>query len=394
MFGRGFELFKLFGFSVKLDFSWFIIAVLVTWSLAVGFFPAYYPGLPTGVYWWMGLVGAVGLFASIVIHEFAHSLVARSKGLPMKGITLFVFGGVAEMDEEPSSPGVEFLMAIAGPVASVIIAAASYALMLGGRPVGWPTPVLGVLWYLAWINTLLVAFNLLPAFPLDGGRVFRSFLWRIKGNLKWATRITSRIGAGFGVALILLGVVSFIGGNFVGGMWWALLGMFLRSAAHASYHQMMVRRVLEGEPIRRFVQSPAHTVSPSISIKELVEDHIYKRHFKMFPVADDSGELLGCVTTREVTQVPRGEWAQRKVQDVVKPCAAENTIPSDADAMAALRKMGRNGASRLMVVDNGRLEGVISLKDMMRLISVKLEIEEGSNGSPSREQVEQIAQSH
>ncbi len=376
MFGKGFELFKLFGFSVRIDASWILIAILVVWSLASGFFPQFYPGLSNTAYWWMGLLGALGLFASIVFHEFAHSWVARRRGMDMRGITLFIFGGVAEMDDEPPSPGTEFLMALAGPLASILIAAASFGVWQLSDRVNWPSPVGGVFWYLALINTVLVAFNLVPAFPLDGGRVLRSILWRLLGSLRKATRITSAIGSGFGLLLIVLGVLAFISGNFIGGMWWFLLGMFLRSAAAMSYQQVLVRRVLEGEPIRRFVQPDVRTVPPSASIGQLVEDYIYRHHFKMFPVVSD-GRLVGCVKTQRVKEVPRNEWSEREVSDIAEPCSEQNTIDPDADALAALTKMRRDGNSRLMVVRDSQLEGIISLRDMARLISLKLDLEEG-----------------
>ena len=199
---RKIELFSLSGFKVSLDPSWFILAVLITWSLATSYFPFSYENLSKQTYWLMGVAGALGLFVSIVLHEFAHSWVARRNGLPMKGITLFIFGGVAEMTEEPPSPEVEFRVAVAGPIASIVISVACFAMTLAGRQVPLPVPVTGVLAYLALINLVLVAFNAVPAFPLDGGRVLRSVLWRWKEDLRWATRITSRIGGGFGLLLI------------------------------------------------------------------------------------------------------------------------------------------------------------------------------------------------
>jgi Zn-dependent protease/CBS domain-containing protein len=389
MYGRGVELFKLFGFSVRIDWSWLIIAVLVTWSLAVGYFPAYYPDLSVTTYWWMGVIGAVGLFASIVVHEFAHSLVARRKGVPMKGITLFVFGGVAEMQEEPPNPGAEFFLAIAGPIASVLIAVAAFGVASAGRAAAWPVQVTGIFGYLAWINTILVIFNMVPAFPLDGGRILRSLLWKTTGSLRKATRITSYTGIAFGLVLIGLGIFSFIAGAFVIGIWWVLLGLFLQSAARMSYAQMMMRRVLEGEPIGRFVQRPAHTVPASISVQELVDEHVFRHHFKMFPVTDE-GHLLGCVTTRDISRVPRDQWSQRQVQEITEPCAEQNSIPLDADAMEALKKMHRHSVSRLLVMDNGHLEGIVSLKDLMRLISLKLELEGESGDALSEREAERL----
>ena len=376
MFGRSFEVFKLSGFSVRVDMSWFLILVLIVWSLAAGFFPLYYPDLSASTYWWMGLLGALGLFASIVLHEFSHSWVARRRGMNMRSITLFVFGGVAQMDDEPPSPGDEFWMAIAGPVASVMIAAASFGMwFLSGR-VDAPVPVGAVFWYLGFINTVLVVFNLVPAFPLDGGRVLRSLLWQTMGSLRRATRISSFIGSAFGLLLIALGVVQFIGGNFIGGMWWFLLGMFLRTAASSSYEHVLIRRALQGEPIQRFVQPEVRTVSPSTSVQQFVDDYIYRYHFKLFPVVSD-GQLVGCVKTARVKELPRSEWAAHQVQEIAEPCSEQNTIEPFADALTALSKMQRVGNSRLMVVDEGHLEGIISLRDMMHLISVKLDLEQG-----------------
>jgi CBS domain-containing protein len=226
------------------------------------------------------------------------------------------------------------------------------------------------------INGILAVFNLLPAFPLDGGRVLRSILWGLKKNLRWATYVSSRIGSGFGILLIVLGVIQVFRGNFVGGMWWFLIGMFLQGAAKASYQQLLTRRALEGEPVRRFMKTDAVTVSPSISLDELVEDYIYKYHFKMFPVVEDHDRLLGCITTKQVKEIPREEWSRRTVGDVASQCTPENTIEPQADAMKALSIMKQTGNSRLMVVEGGRLVGIIALKDLLELLSLKVELEQ------------------
>lgn len=376
MFTKRFKLFNLLGFPIFVDLSWFVIVLLITWSLATNLFPHFYEGLPVATYWWMGLAGAIGLFVSILAHELGHAVVARQFDVPMRGITLFIFGGVAEMTKEPPSAKAEFFVAIAGPIVSVVIAVACYAAGAYGEA-GLAAPIAGVLWYLGMINGVVVAFNMIPAFPLDGGRVLRSILWQVKGSLRWATRITSGIGSGFGLLLILMGVISFIGGNFIGGMWQFLIGIFLRGAAQMSYQQVLIRHALEGEPVERFMHSDVITVPPAITVHQLVEDYVYRHHHKMFPVTDD-GRLVGCVTTREVQQVPRGEWNQRTVGEIAKPCADENTIHRNADAMQALSNMSRNGASRLMVVENGHLEGILSLKDLLKFISLKVELEEGN----------------
>ncbi|REK10757.1 MAG: CBS domain-containing protein [Planctomycetota bacterium] len=374
MFGKSIELFKLFGFSVKIDLSWVVIAVLITWTLANGFFPQAFPDQTPATYWAMGVAGMLGLFVSIVLHELSHSLVARRHGMQMKGITLFIFGGVAEMTDEPPSPKAEFQMAIAGPIASVVIAAVCFAVYRTGDALAWPVPVVGVFGELALINAVLVAFNLVPAFPLDGGRVLRAALWHLQGNIRRATRITSQIGAGFGIFLIILGVISFISGNFIGGMWYFLIGMFLRGAAQMSYQQLIVRRALEGEPVSRFMKTDPVTVPPELPLAQLVDQYVYHHHFKMYPVVDH-GRLLGCVTTRHVRDVPRDEWTTRTVGDIVDACSEANTMPPTLDAMEALTRMNQNQASRAMVVENGTLVGVISLKDMMQFLSTKIELE-------------------
>ncbi|MBI5117513.1 site-2 protease family protein [Candidatus Poribacteria bacterium] len=375
MFGRRITLFKLFGFSVRIDISWIVIAILITWSLASGFFPTRYKGLHPTVYWLMGAVGAVGLFASIVFHEMCHSLVARGYGLPMKGITLFIFGGVAEMDEEPPSARAEFMMAVAGPASSVVLSLVFYGIHLIGRGAEWNMAVSGVIRYLGLINGVLALFNLIPAFPLDGGRILRAALWSWKDNIRWATRTASQIGSGFGVFLIVMGAANVLRGDFVGGMWWFLIGMFLRGAANMSYQQLVTRQALEGEPISRFMEPNPITVSPLISVEDLVENYIYKYHFKMFPVVDGD-RLVGCVSTRQVKEIPRAEWAQRTVNELIHECSPENTVRPDIDSTKALAAMSKSGVSRLMVVEGDRLVGIIALKDMLRFLSLKVELEE------------------
>ncbi|MFW6147462.1 MAG: site-2 protease family protein [Thermodesulfobacteriota bacterium] len=376
MFGKRITLFKLLGFEVGIDWSWIIIAILIAWSLSTGLFPMYYENLSTQMYWIMGIVGALGLFLSIIIHEFSHSLVARKYGMPVKGITLFIFGGVAQMEEEPTSPRAEFMMAIVGPISSFAIGLIFYGIYLSGKQGGLPEPVNGVVGYLALINVILAGFNILPAFPLDGGRVLRSILWGVKKNLRWATRVSSWIGSGFGILLIVLGVFNVLRGNFIGGMWWFLIGMFLNGAAKSTYQQLITRKALEGEPVRKLMKTDPVTVPASLSLKELVEDYIYRHHHKMFPVTEDSDKLAGCITTKQLKDVPKEQWDQTRVQDMVVQCSPENTIESKEDAMKALSRMRSSSSSRLMVVEGGRLVGIISLKDMLEHLSLKTELEQ------------------
>lgn len=371
MNGRSFEVFRLFSFPVRIDPSWFIILLLVTWTLATGWFPAQFEGYSTAAYWAMGLIGALALFASLVVHELAHSLMATSFDMPMEGITLFLFGGVAQMSDEPPDPRAEFWVAVAGPAASVAISIGCWGLTL---ITAWPDPAVAVLRYVAVVNVVLVVFNAVPAFPLDGGRVLRSALWAWTDDLRWATRVASRAGSFFGAFLIVLGVLQLVGGNVIGGIWLGILGLFLRSAATSSYQQLQVRRMLEGEPVRRFMSEDVVSVEPHLTLRELVEGHIYRYHFKLYPVLED-GELRGTISTREVKEVDRSEWDSTTVADILEPASEAGTIGPEDDAMKALEKMRDQGVSRLLVVEDGRLIGILALKDLMELFEIKAELE-------------------
>ncbi len=376
MFGKRLKLFRLLGFEVRVDLSWLVLALLVTWSLADGLFPNYYKGLARATYWWMGVIGAVLFFFSILFHEFCHSLVARRFGLPMRGITLFIFGGVAEMDDEPPSPKAEFFMAIAGPISSVVLGAVFYGAAWLATTSEAAIAAEGVLTYLAAINGVLAAFNLLPAFPLDGGRILRAALWQWKKNLRKATRTASRIGSGFGIAMMFVGVINFLYGRFIGGLWQFMIGMFLRSAAEMSYRQVLLRTKLEGETVKRFMNPRPVTAPPSITIKELVEQYFNQYHYKMFPVIE--GEtLLGFITTRQIKAIPREDWGQRTVAESIEGVSAGNAVNPGTSVLEALSIMGRTGNSRLLVVDGDHLAGIITLKDIMGYLAAQMELEEG-----------------
>lgn len=382
MFGKGITLFRLLGFEVRLDFTWILLALLVAWTLVAGLFPANYPGLSPKSYLWMGVVGTFGIFFSLIFHEFAHSLVARRDGLPVTGITLFLFGGVAEMSEEPKNPMQELRMAIAGPAASVVLAMAMFLLYAGALSVALPVQVSGVLLYLTWINVVLAVFNMIPAFPLDGGRVLRAVLWRWKGRLRWATRVATRIGSGFGIALVLLGVLSVLTGNLVAGMWWFLIGLFIRGAAAASYTQTVARQALQGIPVRRVMKTNPITVPPDLPLDELVEGYFYRHYYKLFPVVTRDGVVVGCVTSRQVKDLPREEWAHRTVRDIMIHCRPDNTVSPEADAVSVLGTMHRGGNSRLLVATDGHLEGIVTLKDMLSFLSMKIELEDEGDEAP------------
>jgi Zn-dependent protease/CBS domain-containing protein len=376
MFRTRWRLFRLAGIPINVDASWLIILALITWTLA-GFFRGEVPGLETSDYWLMGLVAALVFFTCIVLHELGHSLVARRLGIPLRGITLFLFGGVAELEGEPTSAGREFAMAIAGPVVSVVLAVVFLVLAHTGAPAGWDPRVLAILEYLGRINGLVLAFNLIPAFPLDGGRVFRSILWGITGNIRRATHWAALLGQAFSWVLIGVGVLFFFWGDVVGGIWFGLIGLFLNNAAQSSYRQLLTRQALEGEPVRRFMNPDPVVVPPSLDLRHWVEDYVYRYHHKMFPVAS-AGHLEGIVRTAALGRFPREEWELHTVAEV-EDNARSLSVPPDADALQALERMHRTGSSRLLVTDGDQLLGIVSLKDLLRFLELKLELE-GANG--------------
>jgi Zn-dependent protease len=237
MFGKRLHLCTLFGFDINIDISWTVIAFLIVWSLVTGF-PQYYPGYAVYIYWAMGIAGAAGFFFSIVFHEFFHSLVARRFNLQMKGITLFLFGGVAEIgDETPLSPRAEFFMAAAGPLSSAGLGLMFWGLENAGAALAWPAAAVGVFTYLRIVNVVLALFNMVPAFPMDGGRILRAILWKYR-NIEWATRISSEIGNGFGWLLIIVGMFTLLRGMVLVGVWYMLVGLFIRGIARLAYRQV------------------------------------------------------------------------------------------------------------------------------------------------------------
>jgi Zn-dependent protease/CBS domain-containing protein len=394
MFGTRWRLFRLFGIPIRIDLSWLVILALITWTVAGAFakppefLAQFYPegglGLSEGGYLIMGLVAALLFFLCILLHEMGHALVARSVGMPIRGITLFLFGGVAELGDEPPSAGSEFAMAIAGPLVSVVLAVACGVLASVGARAGWPPVAVVVLAYLAFINGAVLVLNLLPAFPLDGGRVLRSILWGATGSVRRATRWASFLGQAFAWLLIAWGVVQFFFGNVLGGIWSGLIGLFLNSAARGSYQQVLIRQALEGEPVRRFMNTEPIVVPPDLDLRGWVEDYVYRYHRKAFPVGSD-GRLEGYVTTQVLSHFPRSEWAAHTVGEVMERDLGPLTIVPDADAMQALGQMQRTGVSRLLVVEGGRLVGIISLKDLLRFLHLKLELEqhEGAGRRPA-----------
>lgn len=368
------RLFRLFGIPFYLDLSWIIILLLLSWTLA-NEFSTKVPGLERGNYWAMGFITALTFFVCIVLHEMGHALVARAYGMPVQGITLFLFGGVAELGGEPPSAGKEFLMAVAGPLVSLVLVLLLGGLALLGMMTGLDQALVTVLTTLASINFFVMVLNLVPAFPLDGGRVLRSILWAVTGRLRRATRVASWMGQAFAWLLIGLGLLSIFAGDWIGGLWLGLIGLFLNNAAKMGYQDVLIRQALQGEPIRRFMNPEPIVVPPSLDLRQWVEDFVYRYHRKSFPVASN-GHLEGFVTTRDLNRIPRTEWDQHTVAEVMHPDIQAVSISADADALEALRKMQQSTSSRLLVTEGDRLVGIVSLKDLLRFLQFKLGLEE------------------
>ncbi|NIR58844.1 MAG: CBS domain-containing protein [Gammaproteobacteria bacterium] len=372
MFGKRITLFHILGFAVRLDASWILIAVLLTWSLGQGLFPYYYPDLSAPTHWVMGVAGALGLFVSIIAHELSHSVVARRFGLPITGITLFIFGGVAEMQEEPPNARSELYMAAAGPLASVVIGLLCYGLYATGTSLAWPVTVAGVTGYLAFINIVLAVFNMVPAFPLDGGRVARAALWGWRGDIDWATRIVSRLGSGFGFLLMALGAYQVLLGNLIGGMWWVLIGLFLNGAARGGYEQVKIRRQLEGQRVGRFVSPQPRTVPPDITVETLTERYGLGSEEGPLPVMGEGARLLGCIGPQAVRSLSSADRARRRVEELVEPCGSDQVVSPDTPALRAFSLMQRHRRPRLLVVEDDRLVGEIRLRALLDYLSLQL----------------------
>ena len=371
MFGTRWRLFRLLGIPISLDASWLIILALLTWTL-IDLFREAVPDLPVATYWVMGLGAALAFFTCIVLHELGHALVAKAVGIPIRGITLFLFGGVAEMEDEPPSASSEFLMAVAGPAVSAVLTAVFW---LASGLVEVPAVVLP-LRYLAGINLAVLIFNLVPAFPLDGGRVLRSILWGALRNLRRATYWAALSGQAFAWLLIGLGIMHFFAGYVFHGIWLGLIGLFLHNAARGSYQQILIRQALRGERVSRFMNRKPIVVPPGLDLRTWVEDYVYRFHRKMFPVASN-GHVEGVIGTQALAKYPRQEWAKHTVAEAMRQDVDLLSIAPDADALEALGKMQRTGSSRLLVIDGHQLVGIVSLKDLLRFLDLKLELEGG-----------------
>jgi len=361
---------KIFGIPIKLHTSWFLVAALVTWSLAGSYFPQEYPGWVTMTYWAVGAVTAVLFFASVLLHELGHSVVALREKVPVRNITLFIFGGVAQIGSEPRTAGAEFRIAIAGPLVSLALAGLSGLLSLGAAGVA---PLAASAAYLARINLMLAAFNLIPGFPLDGGRVLRAVLWGLGGSLRTATWWASRVGRGVAYLFILLGVGQMFLGGFLNGLWIAFIGWFLKDAAESGYQQVVLKDMLAGVTVRDVMARQCVTVPSDLRLDRLVADHVLSEGHRCFFVADN-GEVKGLITLNHIRAVPRDRRDKLTVGQVMAPVDALLRTDFDEDILALLQRMDEAGVNQVPVLDNGHLLGMITRGNLLHYMQLRSEL--------------------
>lgn len=359
------------GIDVGIHYSWVLIFLIVAWTLAIGLFPEQVPGLGAGTYWVMGFAASLLLFVSVLIHELAHSFVAKARGLRVSSITLFIFGGVSNISSEPTSARDELLISIVGPLSSIVLGVVFWGIWLGVGVRGGPIDA--VLLYLAAINILLAVFNLVPGFPLDGGRVLRAVVWWITNSFHTATRIA--VGAGHTVAFVFIlgGLFLAFSGAFLSGIWLILIGWFLNSAAEASGRQSQEMEWFRGVKVRQVMNPRPLTVEPSLPLSAVVHDYILQRAVRALPVVEDD-RLVGMVTLNEIRQVPREQWEEIPVSLVMTRLRDLQTVEPESELMTALRILAEHDVNQLPVVDDSQLVGLLSRSNMIRFLQIREEL--------------------
>lgn len=363
---------RMFGIPVGLDYSWFLVFILFTWMLAVGYFPLKYSDWPPYLYWTTGAATTLLLFVSVLLHEFGHSLMARHFRLKVRSITLFIFGGVSEIATEPPSAKVEFWVALAGPLVSFALAGLFYVL----EPLaGGVEPALAVLRYLALLNFVLAVFNLVPGFPLDGGRVLRALVWARTKDLRRATVTAGNVGRFFGFFFIMIGVWFLLLGHLFDGLWIAFIGWFLESAAVGQIQQQRIQSLLSGHKVSEAMSRRYAAVDAATTLEELVDTHILGGGQRTFIVEQD-GRIAGLLTLERIKHVPREAWAATTAGEAMIPLAELKRTRPDAELWSALQEMDRDGVNQLPVLEDGRLVGLLSRDDVINYLRTLMELTE------------------
>jgi Zn-dependent protease len=363
-----FRLGTIAGIRLELHVSWLIILVLLTFSLATGWFPAAVPALSPLMYWSVSLLASLLLFAAVLAHELAHSLVAQARGLPVKRITLFIFGGVSDLEQEPRSPGVEFQMAFVGPLTSLIIGVVTW---WAAAAFGDASPLLdALLSYLAITNLMLAGFNLLPGFPLDGGRVLRSILWKVTGNLRTATRWATLVGQGIAYLFILGGIFVFFSGDLFDGLWFGFIGWFLLNAAQSAQSQQTLEVLLRAVTVGQVMRQVEVVVTPTCSLQMLVDYYVLPLGVRTIPVVAQE-QLVGLMILSDLRRVPREQWGETLVCQVMRPRSLLQVATPQQKVQEILQALARRDINQVFVLSDDRLVGVVSREDIVRFLEVR-----------------------
>lgn len=362
MFGTSWRVGRIAGIEVRVDSSWAVIALLITYSMYLRF-SFLYKNLSTGAAVGIAILAAVLFFGSVLGHELAHALVSQARGFRVQDITLFLFGGATRARVESHGPGDEFLIAAVGPLTSGLLAALFWVIDIVGG--GLPGSLRGMFGYLAWVNLLLAAFNLVPGFPLDGGRLLRSVVWRATGSFRRATRIASLGGQAVGWLLVAGGVAFLLAGNLAGGIWFAFIGWFLVQAARASYQELQVQQMLRGVQAHDVMACDLLRIPPDLTLQDAVDGYFMRYDHSAFPV-DEQGRTIGLLTLRKVRRVPSDQWPASRVRDHMVPLSDQIVVPPDAPMDQVMAKLEDSEAGRVLVADDGEVVGIITPSDLTR----------------------------
>ena len=367
-----FKAFSIGGIRVRIDQSWFIAFLLFTWTLSAGYFPFQVPDYPTYTYWLAGSLSSLAFFGCVLLHELSHCVVARRLGITVRQITLFIFGGVSEMEQMQSSgPGAEFYTTIAGPLASMALGAFFITLAVLVRGFA-DRMIVEMLQYIYYINFLLAVFNLIPGFPLDGGRVLRSYLWHRRGNLRQATKSAARVGRIFAVTLIGLGVAAAFTMHIIPGVWLVLIGLFLKNSAENEYRSFELRFGLQDMKVSEIMVPPI-AVNTSMTISQFVNDYVFHYHYRVFPVLE-LDRFMGMIDVRSIKGVPPAEWPTTKIGPYLSDSSTYCVLDPDMNATDALRILLAQNCSKAPIVRKGVLMGILTRSDLFKLVSLRRDI--------------------
>ena len=362
---------SLFGIDIRIDSSWIIIFTFVTWALSSFYFPNRFAGWPQWQYWVIGVVTSLLFFASVLGHELAHSLVAMRQGEEVRSITLFILGGVAELKGEPESPYKEFSMAFVGPLSSMIIASFFWAIALLVRD--FSQPLWALTRYLALINLIVAIFNLIPGFPMDGGRVLRAIIWKITGNLRKSTRIASATGQAIAFLFIVFGIFLIFSRALFNGLWMVFIGWFIHSAAARGYKQVVMKDMLKDIRAQDLMNREFETVSRDLPLQELIEEHILKKRQRAFLVFD-RGQLDGIICLDDVKAVPKENWTTTRVGEIMTPKEKLETVLPEDDGSSVLGKLTGKNVNQVPVVKGGKVEGILCRSDVLQFLQLRGEL--------------------